>query len=99
MNEGVLVLRIEDLVSLGAFLVQMACVIGTLAIWGGRIDARLRAVEGHTDAVQKIGPMEARFEQFERGMESRLENIERAVREAASAVQSLAIATSTRRNA
>lgn len=93
---GVVTVPLDWIIGVFSFLVQMACVFGALFIWGGRIDQRLKTVEASADAVQKIGPMEARFEQFERGMESRLENIERAVREAASAVQQLAISQARR---
>lgn len=79
-----------------AFIIQMGCVIGTLAIWGSRMDSRLKAVESHAEVVQKIEPMEARFSQFERGMETRLENIERAVRAGAEATQQLALAIAKR---
>ena len=86
---------VDGLIGLLAFIVQMGCVFGVLFIWGGRMDQRLKAVESHADTVQKIGPLEARFEQFERGMDTRLENIERAVREGASAMQQLALALAT----
>lgn len=83
---------VDALLGLGAFLLQLGSVAAVLAIWGGRIDQRLKAVEAHAETVQRVGPLEAKFEQFERALETRLENVERALREAASAVQQLAIA-------
>lgn len=98
MSDGVLfAVTANDVVSVGAFVLQMGCVFGALMIGYGRLDQRLKTVEAHAEAVQRIGSIEARFEQFERGMEARLENIERAVREAAAATQALALAFAQRK--
>ncbi len=99
MQDGVIQFRVEDAIGMISFLIQMACVLGALFIGYGRLDQRIKSIEAHSDEVQKIGPMEARFMQFERGIETRLESIERAVRESASATQQLALAFANRRSA
>lgn len=100
MQDGIIAtITAADVVGVVSFLVQMACVLAALFVGYGRLDQRLKTVEAHSETVQRIGPMEARFEQFERGMETRLENIERAVRESASATQQLAIAIASARKA
>lgn len=93
---GYVEIPLEAIFGAVGFLVQVAVVFATLAVWGGRIDQRLKAVEAHSETVQKVGPLEAKFEQFERAMENRLEGVERAVREAAAAIQTLAIAMAKR---
>lgn len=97
--DGIIPIHVSDLLGVLAFVVQMGCVLGALFIGYGRLDQRLKSVESHADTVQKIEPLEARFAQFERGMETRLENIERAVREAAQATQQLALAFASRKAA
>lgn len=93
---GSVSIPVEAIFGAAGFVVQIAVVFTTLAVWGGRIDQRLKAVEAHAETVQKVGPLEAKFEQFERAMETRLENIERAMRETAGAVQQLAISLAQR---
>jgi hypothetical protein len=87
---------VDTLFGIAGFLLQFGIVLATMMIWGGRMDQRIKQVEAHSETVQRVGPLEARFEQFERAMESRLENIERATREVGAAMQQLALALAKR---
>lgn len=93
---GSITVPVDSIVGVLAFVVQMACVLGALAFTHGRLDQRIKAVEGHADTVSRIAPLEAQFSEFKNGVENRLEGIERAVRESAAATQALALALARR---
>lgn len=71
-----------DLVwSIIGFVVQAGGFIAALAIWGSKLDTRLKAVESTQSEVKKIATIESNFDRFEKDVERRLEGIEGKVDE------------------
>lgn len=57
------------------FAAQMGVLIATLAVWGAKIDARLKAVEAHGEKVEEVYPLKASFEGFKSEIERRFSDM------------------------
>ena len=57
------------------FTIQLGTMIGYLAVWGAKIDGRLRAVEAHGEKVEEVYPLKASFEGFKSEIERRFSDM------------------------
>ena len=57
------------------FAIQMGVLVATLAVWGAKIDARLKAVEAHGEKVDEVYPLKASFEGFKSEIERRFSDM------------------------
>jgi hypothetical protein len=70
---------------------QCALMYGAFKLWQGQIEARLKAVEGHTEKVEKIAPIEAELAAFKDQIGVEFKNLREDVREMGRAMQALAL--------
>lgn len=74
-----------------ASIAQLALMYGAFKLWQGDINARLKAMEGHSDKIDKINPIETELDSLKHQLGIEFKNLREDVRDLARTVQALAI--------
>lgn len=94
MEDG-LVLSWGTVFGVLGFFGTIAVNVAIIAVWGGSVGSRLKAVESHSDKVDKIAPLEAELEALKHQIGTEFKNLREDVRELARAVQNMVLGASS----